>query len=74
MSEGELLFMVERYPELRALARRVPQEVLFEGIRRLESHGLIRRRDGQLRLTNSGAREYALQRVIACLVFHGRFT
>jgi len=47
MSEARLLSMVERYPHPIALARRVRDDSLFVGLRRLEANGFLTRRRGQ---------------------------
>jgi hypothetical protein len=47
MSEARLLSMVERYPHPTALARRVRDDSLFVGLRRLEANGFLTRRRGQ---------------------------
>jgi hypothetical protein len=67
MSEAELLLMVRRYPEPRALARRVRAEQLFPGLERLEAYGLVRRRRGLYRLTRLGAHECELERALSRL-------
>jgi Mn-dependent DtxR family transcriptional regulator len=68
MSEAQLLAMIRRYPQPRALARRVRPDVLFIGLRRLERRGLVTRRAGLYRLTARGTSEYAMARALARLV------
>jgi hypothetical protein len=41
MSEGRLLALVARYPDQRALLRRVPDGSVFAGLDRLERRGLV---------------------------------
>jgi DNA-binding PadR family transcriptional regulator len=67
MSEARLLSMVERYPHPTALARRVRDDSLFVGLRRLEANGFLTRRRGQYRLTRKGRTELALRRALARL-------
>ncbi|HEU0337160.1 MAG TPA: hypothetical protein VFR43_11430 [Gaiellaceae bacterium] len=68
MSEAHVLALVARYPHPSALARRAGDEALFEGLRRLQADGLVRRRGGLYRLTTAGAREHALSRAVGRLV------
>ena len=68
MSEARLLSMVARYPECRALARRVPDGSAFVVLRRLEARGLVSRRDGLYRLTRRGRHELDIARAVAGLV------
>ena len=67
MSEAQLLFMVRRYPEPRALARRIRAASLFTGFERLEARGLVVRRRGLYRLTTHGAYECELEQRLSRL-------
>ena len=68
MSEARLLSMVARYPECRALARRVPDGSAFVVLRRLEARGLVSRREGLYRLTRRGRHELDIARAVAGLM------
>ena len=69
MSEARLLWLVSRYPNVTALARRARDGSVFTVLRRLEANGLVTRRKGLYRLTRRGRNELeltaALARVIA---------
>jgi hypothetical protein len=64
MFEAELLLMVRRYPDRRALARRVRAASLFVGLERLEAEGLVTRRRERFTLTRLGAFECDME--LAC--------
>ena len=68
MSQARLLLMVARYPNPRALARRIRNDSLFVGLHRLEAGGLIRRERGLYRLTRRGRGELAFFRALFRLV------
>ena len=67
MTEARLLSLVSRYPDPTALLRRARDRSVFAGLRRLEHAGLVRRRDGQYRLTRSGMSELAMTRAVTRL-------
>jgi hypothetical protein len=60
MSDARLLVLVRQYPHPTALARRVRDASLFVALRCLETRGLLRRGEGQYRLTRRGENELAL--------------
>jgi hypothetical protein len=64
MSEARLLFMVDRYPQPVALARRVGAQ-LFPALRRLEADGLVTTDRGLYRVTRRGRSELALACALA---------
>jgi DNA-binding PadR family transcriptional regulator len=68
MSEARLLSLVVRYPHPTALARRVRDRTLFDGLRRLEAEGLVRKRRGLYRLTRQGRRELATTTLLVGLL------
>jgi DNA-binding PadR family transcriptional regulator len=67
MGDRLLLSLVSRYPHPTALARRVRDGSLFPALRRLEEHGLVRRRRGLYRLTRCGRSELAFAAELARL-------
>jgi hypothetical protein len=64
VSEAALLRLVAAQPHPTALARRLPAETLFVGLRRLEGAGLVTRRRGLFRVTARGRSELALDRAV----------
>jgi DNA-binding PadR family transcriptional regulator len=68
MSEARLLWLVARYPHRAALARRVRDGSVFDGLRRLEARGCLRRQRDQYRLTRAGRDELALTLALLRLV------
>jgi DNA-binding PadR family transcriptional regulator len=57
MSETALLSLVFRYSHPGALARRVSNAALYDGLRRLELAGYVTRRRGLYRVTARGRKE-----------------
>jgi Mn-dependent DtxR family transcriptional regulator len=55
-----LLFLVARYPHRRALARRLHDGAAFAALSRLETRGLVTRRQQLYRLTRRGNEELAM--------------
>jgi DNA-binding PadR family transcriptional regulator len=68
MSEAGVLTLVSRYPQPTAVARRMRDGSLFVVLRRLEAAGLVRRQQGQYRLTQRGRNELVMTRALARLV------
>src|SRR3954454_2172559 len=68
MSEARLLSMVASYPHCRALARRIPDGTAFVLLRRLETRGLVSRRQGLYRLTRRGRHELETAHAVAGLM------
>jgi DNA-binding PadR family transcriptional regulator len=60
MSEAWALFLVARYPDPIALARRARDGSVFPALRHLEAHGYVRRQQGLYRLTRQGWDELAM--------------
>jgi hypothetical protein len=63
MSESALLWMVARYPNPAALARR-SSSAARAGLVRLERAGLVRHAGGLYRLTRAGRSELELERAL----------
>jgi DNA-binding PadR family transcriptional regulator len=72
MSEAGLLALVARYPELRALLRRVRGGSVFLGLDRLERRGLVRRQRNSYRLTSNGRDALVMRRALTSLVARAR--
>jgi Mn-dependent DtxR family transcriptional regulator len=72
MSEGRLLALVARYPDQRALLRRVRDGSVFAGLDRLERRGLVRRQRERYRLTRSGRDAVVMTRAVTALVARTR--
>jgi DNA-binding PadR family transcriptional regulator len=68
MSEARVLWLVFRYSNPTALARKVQDGVLFPGLRTLECRGLISCRRDRYRLTRQGREALAMTYAIARLV------
>ena len=68
MSEARLLSLVLRHPHPTALARRVRDRSLHDGLRRLEANGLVRKQRGVYRLTWQGRRELATTKLLVRLL------
>lgn len=62
MSEAALLSLIARYPHPVAVARRVGAPGLQIGLRRLEEHGFLTRRDGLYRVTDRGRNALSFRR------------
>jgi Mn-dependent DtxR family transcriptional regulator len=71
MSEARLLWLVARYPNATALARRVHDHSAFDVLRRLEARGYVRRQRDQYRLTRNGRNELAMTLAVLRLVNGG---
>jgi len=71
MSEARLLWLVARYPNATALARRVRDRSAFDALRRLEARGYVRRQRDQYRLTRHGRNELAMTLAVLRLVTGG---
>ena len=71
MSEARLLWLVARYPNATAPARRVRGGSAFDGLRRLEALGYVRRQRDQYRLTRNGRNELAMTLAVLRLVTEG---
>jgi DNA-binding PadR family transcriptional regulator len=72
MSEARLLALVARYPNPRALLRRVRDSSVFTGLDRLERRGLVRRQRDSYRLTRSGRDALVMRRALTSLVARSR--
>jgi len=72
MSEARLLALVARYPNPRALLRRVRDSSVFTGLDRLERSGLVRRRRDSYRLTRNGRDALVMRRALTSLVARSR--
>jgi DNA-binding MarR family transcriptional regulator len=72
MSEARLLALVARYPNPRALLRRVRDSSVFAGLDRLERRGLVRRQRDSYRLTRNGRDALVMRRAIRSLVVRSR--
>ena len=68
MSEARLLWLVKRYPNRTALARRMRDGSAFVLLRRLESRGFVTRRNDLYRLTRRGRNELELTLALARLL------
>jgi DNA-binding PadR family transcriptional regulator len=68
MSEARLLWIVRRYPHPTALARHVRDGSVFTALRRLETRGLVTRRQGHYRLTKHGRHELGMAQTLTRLV------
>lgn len=67
MSEARLLWLVFRYPNPTALARKVHDGAMFPGLRTLETRGLITRRRDRYRLTRQGRDALAMTHALSRL-------
>jgi DNA-binding PadR family transcriptional regulator len=72
MSEGRLLALVARYPDLGALLRRVRDTSVFAGLDRLERRGLVRRQRELYRLTRNGRDALVIARAVTALLARSR--
>jgi hypothetical protein len=68
MSEARLLWLVFKYSNRTALARRVQDVALFPGLRSLECRGLVTCRRDRYRLTRRGRAALEMTCAIARLV------
>jgi Mn-dependent DtxR family transcriptional regulator len=68
VSEARLLSLVARYPQQRALARRLRDGAAFAALSRLEARGLVTRRQQLYRLTRRGDEELAMTRALTRLM------
>lgn len=70
MPEARLLWLVSRYSNRTALARKVQDGSLFPGLRSLECLGLVTYRRDRYRLTRRGRDALAMTYAIARLAPH----
>lgn len=73
MSEVRLLWLVFRYSNLTALARKVQDGAIFPGLQTLESRGLLTRRRDSYRLTRQGREALEMTHAIARLVTQAEY-
>ena len=60
--------MIERYPHPSALFRQARGGSIFAALQRLETTGLVRRREDRYRLTRQGRNELAINRALLRLI------